>query len=138
MIRLITILIILATGAYFAVNQIPSLKERVIEAVNPAAKERRLLGELSANLDEIEKKLEEAGREKEEAAAREKIKSSAALLEKSKGIMAEISKINEGAGIIGSRVGKVIDALFGGTPYPADHLRTASEPPIPACVCPPW
>jgi len=53
----------LAVGAYFALNQIPSLKERVIEAINPAAKERRLLGELKVNLDEIDKSLQEAAKQ---------------------------------------------------------------------------
>ncbi len=46
MLKILIILTVLAAGAYFVINQIPSLKARVIEAVNPAAKEARARKEL--------------------------------------------------------------------------------------------
>jgi DNA repair exonuclease SbcCD ATPase subunit len=137
MLKFLIILIMLAVGAYFVVNQIPSLKERVIEAINPAAKEERLLGELKANLDEVEKSLEETAQQKGSDKIREKISNSKNLLEKSKNLLGEISKINQDTGIIGSQIGKIIDAFSDQTPYPADHLGSNTPPPAPACSCPP-
>ena len=94
MLKFLIILMVLAVGAYFVINQIPSLKERVIEAINPAVKEERLLGELKANLDELGQNLDEAGGQKTAADIKSGIKSSKNLLENSKDILGEISKIN--------------------------------------------
>ena len=63
-IKSLLFLLIIAVVGGFIINQIPSLKERVIEAINPAAKEERLLGKLKANLDELGKNLDEAGKQK--------------------------------------------------------------------------
>jgi len=137
MLKILIFLIILAVGAYFALNQIPSLKEKVIEAINPAAKERRLLGELKVNLDEIDKSLQEATKQKQADKILEKINNSQNLLKNSKDLLGEISKINSNTGVIGSQIGKIIDALSDKTPFPADHLKTAAESSLPICSCPP-
>jgi DNA repair ATPase RecN len=137
MLKFLIILIVLAAGAYFAINQIPSLKARVIEAVNPAAKEARLLGELENNLNEIDKSLKEATEQKGLDKIREKINSSKNLLENSKDLLSEISEINSDTGVIGSQIGKIINALSDQTPYPADHLQSSVAPPTPIYSCPP-
>jgi len=133
---LIFLLIITAIG-YFVINQIPSLKEWVIEAINPAAKEARLLGELKTNLDEIDKSLGEATKQKGSDKIQEKINNSKSLLENSKNLLSEISKINGDTGVIGSQIGKIINALSDQTPYPADHLQSSVAPPTPIYSCPP-
>ena len=133
---LIFLLIITAIG-YFVINQIPSLKERVIEAINPAVKEARLLGELETNLDEIDKSLEEATEQKGSGKILEKINSSRNLLENSKNLLSEISKINGDTGMIGSQIGKIINAFSDQTPYPADHLQSSATPLTPIYSCPP-
>ena len=120
---LIFLLTIAAIGG-FVVTQIPSLKERVIEAVNPAAKEGRLLGELRVNLDEIDKSLNEAAQQKETEKIQEKISDGKDLLEKSKNLLGEVSKTNQDTGVIGSQVGKIINAISGDTSKPADYLQT--------------
>ncbi len=137
MLKFLIILMVLAVGAYFVINQIPSLKERVIEAINPAVKEERLLGELKANLDELGQNLDEAGGQKTAADIKSGIKSSKNLLENSKDILGEISKINGETGIIGSQIGKIINAFSDQTPYPADHLQSSTASPIPIYSCPP-
>lgn len=137
MLKFLLILIILAVGVCLVINQIPSLKERVIEAINPAAGERRLLGELGVNLGEIGKILEEMSKQKNPAKTQEKIQDSKSLLEKSKNLLGEISKINQNTGIIGSQIGKIIDAFSDKTPYPADHLESMAESPSPIFSCPP-
>lgn len=136
MFKFLIILVILAVGAYFVVNKIPSLKERVIEAVNPAAREARLLGELETNLDEINKNLGEATEQKGTDKIREKINNSKNLLENSKDLLSEISKINGGTGFVGSQIGKIINAFSDKTPYPADHLQTP-QTSTPATSCQP-
>ena len=73
MIKFLIFLLIIAAIGGFVIYQIPSLKERVIEVINPAAKETRLLGELKTNLDEIDKSLEEATEQKGSDKIQEKI-----------------------------------------------------------------
>lgn len=137
MIKFLIFLLIITAIGYFVINQIPSLKERVIEAINPAAKEARLLGELEINLDEIDKSLEEATEQKGSGRILEKINNSRNLLENSKNLLSEISKINGDTGIIGSQIGKIINAFSDQTPYPADHLQSSVAPPTPVYSCPP-
>lgn len=137
MFKFLIIFIVLAVGTYFVINQIPSLKERVIEAINPAAKETRLLGELKANLDEIDKSLGGATEQKGVNKIQETINNSKNLLKNSKDLLSEISKINGDTGVIGSQIGKIINALSDQTPYPADHLQSPVAPPTPIYSCPP-
>lgn len=135
-IKFLLFLLIIAVIGYFVINQIPSLKERVIEAINPAAKEARLLGELEVNLDEIDKSLGEATEQKEADKIREKINNSKNLLKNSKDLLSDISKINGNTGLIGSQIGKIINAFSDQTPYPADHLQTP-QTSTPATSCTP-
>ncbi len=122
-IKFLLFLLIIAVIGYFVIDQIPSLKERVIEAINPAAKEARLLGKLKVNLDELSKNLDEAEKQKSSADVKSGIKNGQSLLGKSQGLMEEILKINGETGIIGSQIGKIINAFSDQTPYPADHLQ---------------
>jgi dynactin complex subunit len=133
---LLFLLIIVAVGG-FAISQIPFLKERAIEAINPAAKEARLLGELKANLDELGKSLDETGEQKNPASIKDGIRGSKKLLGESRALVEKISEINSKTGIIGSQIGKIIDAFLDKTPYPADHLETGNQiTPSPAISCP--
>ncbi|MBI2669965.1 MAG: hypothetical protein HYX20_02395 [Candidatus Yanofskybacteria bacterium] len=112
--KFLLIFLVIAIAGGFLINQIPSWKQRVIEVVNPAAKEARLLGELTASLEELDKNIGD-GENK-------------GVLDKSRGILQNITDLNQkNSGIIRQQVGKIIDALIDRTPYPADHLRT---PPI--------
>lgn len=136
-IKFLLFLLIIAVIGYFVIDQIPSLKERVIEAINPAAKEARLLGKLKVNLDELSKNLDEAEKQKSSADVKSGIKNGQSLLGKSQGLMEEILKINGETGIIGSQIGKIINAFSDQTPYPADHLQSSVTPPVPVYSCPP-
>jgi hypothetical protein len=136
MFKFLIILVILVAGAYFAMNQIPSLKERVIEAINPAAKEERLLGELKANLDKLGQSLDEAGKQKSFVDVKSGIKKSQSILGESQDLIEKISEINGDAGLIGSQIGKIINAFSDKTPYPADHLQT-TQTSTPAASCAP-
>lgn len=116
-------LLLIAVIGGFLINQIPSWKQSVIEVINPAAKEARLLGELTASLDELDKNLD-GGESKN-------------LLNKSRGILQNITDLNQkNSGIIKRQVGRIIDALIDRTPYPADHL-TASQTNTPTVFCEP-
>lgn len=135
-IKFLLFLLIIAVVGYFVINQIPSLKEWVIEAINPAAKEARLIGELKANLNELSKSLDEVEKQKSLADTRSGIKNSQSILGESQGLIEKILKINGDAGIIGSQIGKIINAFSDRTPYPADHLQTP-QTSTSATSCPP-
>ena len=123
LIKTAAVFLITAIAGGFLINQIPSWKQRVIEIINPAAKEARLLGELTASLDELDNNLGD-GENKN-------------LLDKSREILQNITDLNQkNSGIIKQQVGKIIDALIDRTPYPADHLQSTTGNTTPL-VCPP-
>ncbi len=135
-IKFLLFLLIIAVIGYFVINQIPSLKEWVIEAINPATKEARLIGELKANLNELSKSLDEVGKQKSLADTRSGIKNSQSILGESQSLIEKISKTNGDAGVIGSQIGKIINAFSDQTPYPADHLQTP-QTSAPSVFCAP-
>lgn len=121
-------LVVAVTGG-FLVNQIPSWKQRIIEVVNPAAKEAQLLGELTASLDELDKNIDD---NKSDNSGKKKD-----LLDKSRAILQNITDLNQkNSGIIKQQVSKIIDALIDRTPYPADHLQTKNDIPAEGIICP--
>lgn len=119
-------MLLIAISGGFLINQIPSWKQRVIEVVNPAVNEARLLGELTASLDELDKNIDtnNAGKNKD-------------LIDKSRTILQNITDLNQkNSGIIKQQIGKIIDALIDRTPYPADHLSSTADNETPL-ACPP-
>ncbi len=121
-------ILILAVGGGFLINQVPSWKQKIIEVINPSAKEARLLGELKASLNELTGSLNSPA---------DKSTNSDELISKSKSLVDEIAAINQNnSGIIKQQVGKIINAFLDKTPYPADHLevKTITSSPL---VCPP-
>lgn len=112
------------------INQIPSWKQRVIEVINPATKEARLLGELKTNLDELDNLFS--------SASGTDPKKKTDLISKSKRLVDEIAASNQkNSGIIKQGIGKIIDAFLDKTPYPADHLKIANTASQSATICPP-
>ena len=123
-------LLLVAIGGGFLVNQVPSWKQKIIEVVNPSAKQARLLGELKTNLDELDASLNSSG---DKAGVKND-----ELVSKSKKLVDEIASANQkNSGIIKQQVGKIIDAFLDKTPYPADHLKITSAASQSAVVCPP-
>lgn len=119
--------IIIAVAGGFVVNQVPSLKQKVIEVINPAVKEGRILGELKTNLDQIDGLLSA-----EDGAGDQQILKSRELLGQSEELLNSLVQLNQdNSGILKQQVGKIIDAFTDRTPYPADHLPTASNSPTP-------
>ncbi|OGN05257.1 MAG: hypothetical protein A2831_02725 [Candidatus Yanofskybacteria bacterium RIFCSPHIGHO2_01_FULL_44_17] len=128
MIKIISSFLLIAVTGGFVINQVPSWKQKVVEVVNPASKEARLLGELKANLNELDDALNSSDG---------KSNNSNDLISKSKNLVDEIATTNQkNSGIIRQQVGKIIDAFLDKTPFPADHLQTDATSVSPL-VCPP-
>lgn len=126
------ILLVIAVAGGFLINQIPSWKQRVIEIVNPAAKEARLLGELKVNLDELSGALNSSAEPSSDNKSRNKD-----LIDKSRNLVGEIMSTNQAnSGIIKQQIGKIIDAFIDRTPYPADHLKIKTSEQQ-SLICPP-
>lgn len=117
-------LIIVAVGGSFLINKIPSLKQRVIETINPAAKEARLLGELGGTFDELESSINQTAELKSPTEVKKKVTASKDILARSKELLKEASNVNDqNSGIISSTLGRIVDSLVDRTPFPADHLK---------------
>lgn len=108
----------------FVINRIPDWKQRIVEVINPAAKEGRLLGELDAVLNELD-------------ANTDPVKNKG-LIDKARNIATELTSHNQkNSGIIKQQLGKIVDALLDRTPYPADHLQTPAHVNTSPVICPP-
>lgn len=130
MLKIVLSFLFIAIAAGFVINQVPSWKQKAIEVINPAAKEARLLGELKANLDELDNALSSSDGGS---------KNGSDLVSKSKKLVDEIaSSNNKNSGIIRQQIGKIIDVFLDKTPYPADHLSETKKetPAIVICQTP--
>jgi len=132
---LFAVLIAAVVGG-FAINHVPALKQKVVEVINPAAKERRLLGELTENLEEISQSF--SALDPTDPDYETKIEDSKNLLKKSKELLQGISDAKQNTGVVRSQIGKIIDTLIDKTPFPADHIQgnASNDQQIPL-VCPP-
>lgn len=125
MLKTLIVLIIIAVGGSFLINHIPQWKQKVIETVNPAAKEARLLNDLAGSLNEIESNINQTPNPKNQADLKTKITSN---LTKAKNLLKEAAKTNEqNSGIISSTLGKIVDSFIDKTPFPADHIKLIDQ-----------
>ncbi len=134
-IKTLFIVLIVAVVGGFILNRAPELKQKVIETINPAAKERRLLGELTSNLDELSSSVDGLADSSDNPDFQNKVAGSKDLIQKSKELLNTLVETKQSSGVIRSQIGKIIDAFIDKTPFPADHLR-ADESSTPL-VCPP-
>lgn len=139
LLKTLFILIIIAVIGGFVINQIPSLKQRVIETINPAVKEGRLLGEMKINLDQLESGLDDLPKSPNPADLKTKIKTSKDLLAKSRELLNGISAVNQSnSGLLKQGLTKIIDSFIDKMPFPADHLSpTSNVSAAPVITCSP-
>ena len=105
---------VIGIGGSFLINYLPAFKEKVIETINPAAKEARLLNELGGTLNELELNL------KQKTSA----KNNAELITKARNLLSEAADTNnKDQGLVYSTLGKIISSLIDHAPFPADHLQ---------------
>lgn len=126
MLKLFFYILIISVAGGFLIEKIPSLRQSVVEIINPAAKEARLLDELKNNLNQLDANISSAVNEKNSNDTKQKIKSSKELLDTSKSLLNDAAKLNsEGSGLLRQAVEKIIDVFVDKTPFPADHLKPA-------------
>lgn len=126
------VIALLAGG--FAINKIPALKQRVVEYINPAAKERRLIGELDKNLSDLDHAIAGVSGAKSDEERNQQIQKARDLINQAKNLQADIKESNDkNDGIISSNLTKIIDSFIDDTPYPADHLEITEE--LKAKIC---
>ena len=119
MLKFLFITALVAAGGYFVINNVPALKEKTLETINPAYKERKVLGEMKTSLASAEANLS-AGKT---AAAK------ASLLQSQK-LLNNITELNDkNSGIVSQVIAKIADSIFDKTPFPADHLKTPTPQP---------
>ncbi len=87
------VLLIIAVAGGFIINKTPSLKERLVEIVNPAAKESRILGDLGVTLNQIDKEISGVQSVKNTKDLEAKIAKSRALLKRSGELLGNISDL---------------------------------------------
>ena len=121
-----------ATG--FFINKTPDLKQRVIEYINPAVKERRLISELEDKLNEIDNEIVNLAEENNSEEKAKQVQKTRDLIEQAKNIQSDLEETNgKNDGIIQASLTKIIDSFIDDTPYPADHLEITEE--LKAKIC---
>jgi hypothetical protein len=117
---------------YFLITNVPSLREYVIEIINPSVKEAKVLGKLKTNLDELSGNLDAMEGSKKPDDIKAGIQKNKDLAAKAKVLIQEAATLNDSSGIIKSQIGRIINFFSDSTPYPADHLTPSSQP-VPSC-----
>jgi len=113
LLKLILIIAIIAVVGGYIVNNSDELKQSAVEFVNPAAKEERLLGELSENLDLLESQSRTTTSETSDPKdGIVKGVISTSLIEESRELIKEIQKINEGkTSTVSSSVSRISELI---------------------------
>ncbi len=107
---------IVAAGAYFAVNNIPSLKANILETVNPRIEEGQLVRTLQQTLEELDSTLSSEGTATTTVTTQKKQQ----LVAESQELLREIADINDKRDSVAvGIVTKAVDALIGTTASPA-------------------
>ena len=127
-------LFLLVVVGGFAINSIPSLRDKVLELVNPAVKESGLISQIEKNLNELDLKLAQnstgnAGSNNNDISA------SRILIANTKSLLADVQDLNKkdaDSSLVSLALNKVAGLLIDKTPYPAEDLTTSAIP----LVCP--
>lgn len=130
--------VLLAAAGGLVLSQVPSLKQRAIEVINPAAKERRLLGELKTNLDALDGSLKGLSEKSDKKDLLDRMKSAQTFLSRSQELVGTVGAINlKNAGFIQSQISKLIDEFTDSTPFAAEILGVKKDNPAATPVnCP--
>lgn len=98
-------------GAAWGIARVPSLKQKTVEIVNPAAKEKRLLADLASNLDALEKALPTAAATARQSATPPgQVAGAQELIDESREIIKEIAEINDTKSSVASATsGRIIE-----------------------------
>ncbi len=137
MFKFFAFLLIAVVAGYFLITNVPSLKERVIEVVNPSVKEAKILGELRANLDELSGNLNAMEGSKKPEDIKSGIQKNKDLLAKAKTLIQETAALNSSGVAVMSQIGRIINFFSDQTPYPAENLTPSGQPvaqPVPSCT----
>lgn len=112
--KLVLLTAVLGGGTYYAMRNVPALRERAIEIINPAAKAKRLTAELAADIGTLSKTLEDATGMDTMAKAKQ-------IAESAKQKIEEIAKLQqEDPGYIRTELGNVLEKFSeGASPSPS-------------------
>ena len=128
---------LLATAivAGFAINHVPSWKEKTMEIINPSAQEQRLLIDLEKDLKALDTSLNTNAHTDKNNPDNDSVSRNRELIAHSNTLIAKLQDINQkNSGILKSSLNKITSTIFDQTPYPAEDLTTNS--PSPQIVCP--
>lgn len=126
--KLLIFLAVVFVGGSFLINQVPSLKEKALEIVNPSIKEGKLLARLGSNFENLDILVKNAASARNSAEIKSKMSQSEAIIKSSVKILEEAQKINQKqqeAGFLQKAASKIIETFIDKTPFPADHLTPA-------------
>ncbi len=100
MFKIIGAVLLIGAGlVFFNQDKIEDYKQRIVETINPAAKEKRLLSELETSLGELGSVLEKSSTEPEKLSASEKQKISTAL-GKTQTVLQELKETNKKSDLV--------------------------------------
>lgn len=118
-------MMVLVGGSVLLINNVPSLKANVIEAINPRVREQKLIEQLKSNLQALDASIATQLDAPNIAIDKAKTSQLTKLVEESKEILSEIGMMNEeGSGLVDGIISKATDIIIGGV--------TASSTPSPS------
>ena len=131
----LVILGMLAIGI-FLISYIPALRNNVVEVVNPSIQVGKILGEMTANLNNLDNTI--GGLDNSNNSTyREKVEKSKEILAKSKNLLDDASRLNDQSsgltGIIGRQAGDIIGTVINQISNTINSVPVNSVSPNPNC-----
>ena len=120
-------LLVLVGGSVLLVNNVPSLKASVLEALNPRVREQKLIDQLKSNLQALDASIATQGGASSIIIDKTK-PSYQKLITESKDLLNEIGVINnDHAGTLGGVISKATDLLIGIVASPTPQTATSAS-----------
>ena len=131
MIKSFLVIAVLVGAGTFLLGRIPSWKQQIVEVINPAEREAKVLGTLKTNLNALESTLNETARAKTPKEISTGLEKTRNILTDSQTLVDQITSINQGtAKALASQLGQLAN-IFSDTPEPGTPITT---PPAASCL----
>ncbi|PJE51585.1 MAG: hypothetical protein COV29_00290 [Candidatus Yanofskybacteria bacterium CG10_big_fil_rev_8_21_14_0_10_36_16] len=124
-IKIVAFVAVVSLTSGFVITKVPDLKQKVVEYINPAEKERRILGELDQVLEDLEDTAMQVSDFDSPEEVREKISKAAELINKAQDLRLQAQEANDkDQGLVRSGMTRIIDSFTSKTiPEITDELK---------------
>ena len=138
--KLLLWVVVLGVGGGLVINHLPDLKTKVMEIVNPAVKQARVLGDASTKLTALQAAITAATATNDSSERNAKLAEGQTLIHQMTELLVQADDISKNTGVFSAAAGQVAETLINSLPATANNLLNFSQsstPSVSPIVCPP-